>query len=67
MSGFSQLEMSGSGHLEADMTWVGTVTMSAKELDRLEVLGRVAERRWTQRRAAETREHRRRRAGARPQ
>jgi hypothetical protein len=39
--------------LEADMTWAGTVTMSAKELDRLEVLGRVAERRLTQRRAAE--------------
>ncbi len=35
------------------MTWAGTVTMSAKELDRLEVLGRVAERRLTQRQAAE--------------
>ena len=35
------------------MTWAGTVTMSARELDRLEVLGRVAERRLTQRRAAE--------------
>jgi len=35
------------------MTWVGTVTMNAKELDRLEVLGRVAERRLTQRQAAE--------------
>ena len=35
------------------MMWVGTVTMSAKELDRREVLGRVAERRLTQRRAAE--------------
>jgi len=34
------------------MTWVGTVTMSAKELDRLEILGRVAERRLTQRQAA---------------
>jgi hypothetical protein len=31
--------------LEVDMTWAGTVTMSARELDRLEVLGRVAERR----------------------
>ena len=30
-----------------------TLTMSAEELDRLEVLGRVVERRWTQRRAAE--------------
>jgi hypothetical protein len=39
--------------LEADMTWVGTVTMSNQELDRLEVLGRVAERRLTQRRAAD--------------
>jgi hypothetical protein len=39
--------------LEADMTWAGTVTMSVRELDRLEVLGRVAERRLTQRRAAE--------------
>jgi hypothetical protein len=38
--------------LEADMTWVGTVTISAKELDRLEILGRVAERRLTQRQAA---------------
>ena len=35
------------------MTCGGTVTMSAKELDRLEVLGRVAERRLTQRQAAE--------------
>jgi len=35
------------------MTWTGTVTMSARELDRLEVLGRVAERRLTQRQAAE--------------
>ena len=35
------------------MTDAGTVTMSAKELDRLEVLGRVLERRQTQRRAAE--------------
>jgi hypothetical protein len=35
------------------MTDVGTVTMSAKELDRLEVLGRVIERRLTQRQAAE--------------
>ena len=26
------------------MTWAGTVTMSAKELNRLEVLGRVIER-----------------------
>jgi transposase len=39
--------------VEVDMTWAGTVTMSAKELDRLEVLGRVVERRLTQRRAAE--------------
>jgi transposase len=38
---------------EADMTDAGTVTMSAKELDRLEVLGRVVERRVTQRQAAE--------------
>lgn len=35
------------------MTWAGTLTMSAKELDRLEVLGRVVERRLTQRQAAE--------------
>lgn len=35
------------------MTDVGTVTMSARELDRLEVLGRGIERRWTQRQAAE--------------
>ncbi len=35
------------------MRWAGTVTMSAKELDRLEGLGRVAERRLTQRKAAE--------------
>ena len=35
------------------MTYAGTVTMSAKELDRLEVLGRVVERRLTQWRAAE--------------
>jgi hypothetical protein len=28
--------------LEADMTWAGTVTMSAEEIDRLEVLGRVS-------------------------
>jgi transposase len=39
--------------LEADMTYAGTVTLSARELNRLEVLGRVAERRLTQRRAAE--------------
>jgi hypothetical protein len=39
--------------LEADMTYAGTVTMSAKELDRLEALGRVVERRLTQWRAAE--------------
>jgi hypothetical protein len=48
--------MSGSSTvsaLEADMTFGGTVTLSAKELDRLEVLGRVAERWLTQRRAAE--------------
>jgi len=31
----------------------GTVTMSARQLDRLEVLGRVIERRQTQRQAAE--------------
>ena len=31
----------------------GTLTMSTRELDRLEVLGRVAERRLTQREAAE--------------
>lgn len=35
------------------MTDAGTVTMSGKELNRLEVLGRVIERRLTQRRAAE--------------
>ena len=35
------------------MTYAGTVTMSTRELNRLEVLGRVAERRLTQRRAAE--------------
>ena len=35
------------------MTDAGTVTMSARELNRLEVLGRVIERRLTQRRAAE--------------
>jgi len=35
------------------MRGVGTVTMSARELDRLEVVRRVAERRLTQRRAAE--------------
>ncbi len=35
------------------MTYAGTVTMSARELDRLEVLGRVVERRLTQRQAAE--------------
>jgi hypothetical protein len=39
--------------LEADMTWVETVTMSSKELDRLEVRGRVLGRRLTQRSAAE--------------
>lgn len=39
--------------LEADMTCAGTVTMSTRELDRLEILGRVAERRLTQRQAAE--------------
>jgi len=38
---------------EADMDIARTLTMSAKELDRLEVLGRVVERRWTQRQAAE--------------
>ena len=31
----------------------GTLTMSAKELDRLEIIGRVLERRLTQRKAAE--------------
>ncbi len=31
----------------------GNLTMSAKELDRLEIIGRVAERRLTQRKAAE--------------
>lgn len=35
------------------MTWAGTVTMSVRELDRLEVGGRVAEQRLTQRQAAE--------------
>jgi hypothetical protein len=39
--------------VEIDMKCGGTVTMSAKELNPLEVLGRVAERRLTQRRAAE--------------
>jgi transposase-like protein len=37
--------------VEADMTYAGTVTMSAKELGRLKVPGRVVERRLTQRRA----------------
>ncbi len=31
----------------------GDLTMSAKELDRLEIIGRVVERRLTQRKAAE--------------
>jgi hypothetical protein len=39
--------------LEADMTYAGTVTMSAKKLDRLEVLGRAGERRSTLRQAAD--------------
>jgi hypothetical protein len=30
--------------VEVDMTWAGTVTMSAKELNQLEVLSRVIER-----------------------
>ncbi len=38
---------------EADMDGARTLTMSAKELDRLEVLGRVVERRLMQRQAAE--------------
>ena len=37
---------------EADMDSARTLTMSAQELDRLEVLGRVAERRLTQRQVA---------------
>ena len=37
---------------ETDMDGARTLTMSVKELDRLEVLGRVVERRWTQRQAA---------------
>jgi hypothetical protein len=39
--------------LEADMDDRGTLTMSGKELNRLEVLGRVLERRLTQTQAAE--------------
>ncbi len=38
---------------EADMDSPRTLTMSAKELDRLEVLGRVVERRLMQRQGAE--------------
>jgi transposase len=39
--------------LEADMKDAGNLTMSTKELDRLEIIGRVLERRLTQRTAAE--------------
>jgi hypothetical protein len=39
--------------LEADMSDARNLTMSTKELDRLEVIGRVLERRLTQRKAAE--------------
>jgi hypothetical protein len=39
--------------LEADMDEMETLTMSSKELNRLEVLGRVLERRLTQVQAAE--------------
>jgi transcriptional regulator with GAF, ATPase, and Fis domain len=39
--------------LEADMDDSGTLTMSTKELNRLEILGRVLERRLTQAQAAE--------------
>ncbi len=35
------------------MREAGNLTMSAKELDRLEIIGRVVERRLTQRKAAE--------------
>ena len=38
--------------LEADMRDAETLTMSAKELDRWEIIGRVVERRLTQRAAA---------------
>ncbi len=34
------------------MKEAGNLTMSAKELDRLEIIGRVVERRLTQRKAA---------------
>ena len=56
MSGFSPLEMSVPGTLacwEARMDDSGCLTMSAKELNRLEVLRRVLERRLTQAQAAE--------------
>jgi transposase len=39
--------------LEVDMDELGTLTMSAKELNRLEILGRALERRLTQAQAAE--------------
>ncbi len=39
--------------LEADMKQAGNLTMSVRELDRLEIIGRVAERRLTQSKAAE--------------
>ena len=39
--------------LEADMDDTGCLTMSAKELNRLEILGRVLERRLTQTQAAQ--------------
>ena len=39
--------------LEADMKRAGNLTMCTREVDRLEIIGRVAERRLTQRKAAE--------------
>ena len=48
--GFQGPAVSG---LEVDMDELGTLTMSAKELNRLEILGRVLERRLTQSQAAE--------------
>ncbi len=39
--------------LEADMKDAGNLTMSTRELDRLEIIGRVLERRLTQCTAAE--------------
>ncbi len=39
--------------LEADMKQAGNLTMSVRELDRLEIISRVVERRLTQRKAAD--------------